>query len=441
MSGWLVPRQELTPDQLRAVELSPEHHRVVTGGPGSGKTLVLLHRARHLADTMKVPPERFLIVVFTKALAQYLRPALDDLDLPKESLCTFDSLCWALHRELISERRPWDGVNRCVDFAAIRTAVLDELLRNPLPRRPLDFVLVDEGQDLPPEAYDILRLLSWHVTVMLDQQQRIYDGGAAEAEILVALGLRSPSIWLPESNRRSPYIAALAARFLPAMTFPEGFEVLVRPAAGIGERAEKEKPLLFRATCPEEELARLAEVARERVARGERVAVLVPDRKMIRPIAEYLAARGIPVEVPPRRRQARRGAGPATRPNSPPTVRLPALDFATDLVKVMPYHSAKGLTFDTVLMPRLVDTAFRNAELESVLRLLFVGISRATTWVYMSTGAGREHPTLGLRVELIRGGPDIMLQEGDLMWPFEISRVSPGYSRTPETEKPIGDWL
>ena len=46
MSGWLVPRSDLTPEQLRAIELPPTEHRVVIGGPGSGKTQMLLHRAR-----------------------------------------------------------------------------------------------------------------------------------------------------------------------------------------------------------------------------------------------------------------------------------------------------------------------------------------------------------------------------------------------------------
>lgn len=430
MSGWLVSRQELTPDQLRAVEMSPEHHRVVTGPPGSGKTLVLLHRARHLADTMKVPPERFLILVYTNALSQYIRAALKDLNIPEECVCTFDSLCWDLHSQLVSEKRPWDGANRSIDFAAIRSAVLAKLRWNQLTRRPFDFVLVDEGQDLPIEAFAILRCVSWHVTVAIDRKQQIYDGGAAEAELLFALGIRSRSVSFLEAYRCSPYVASLAKRFVLDGKEREAFGRQAQAAMGKAAQAEKEKPLLFRATCPEEEMARLAEVARARLARGERVAVLVPGRRLVHRLAVGLAAKGIPVEVAANRNENRQESG------------LPTLDFATDLVKVMPYHSAKGLTFDTVLLPRLVDSAFRKVDPENLLCLLFVGITRATTWVYLSTCEGKEHPVLG-KAGLLEGGLDLVVQEGDPMWAFG---ESPGVDDA-EAEHEAGgsnlmtDWL
>lgn len=35
--SWLLHRTELTPEQLRIVEMSPESHRLILGPPGSGK--------------------------------------------------------------------------------------------------------------------------------------------------------------------------------------------------------------------------------------------------------------------------------------------------------------------------------------------------------------------------------------------------------------------
>ena len=426
MAGWLVSRQELTTEQVRAVEMSPEQHRVVTGPPGSGKTLVLLHRARHLADTMKVPPERFLILAYTNALSQYIREALKDLEIPEDRVCTFDSLCCDLYTRYVSTTRPWDGANRTIDFAAIRSAVLLELRRNQLVRRSLDFVLVDEGQDLPPEAFAILRYLSWHLTVAIDRKQQIYGGGAAEPELLFALGIRSRSVSFLEAYRCSPYVAGLARRFVRDETEREAFG---RQIATV--QAQKEKPLLFRATCPEEEESRLAEVARARQALGERVAILVPGRRQVQRLAAGLAQAGIPVEVP------------ANRKRQSQDVRLPALDFSSCLVKVMPYHSAKGLTFDTVLLPRLVDSAFRKVDEEQLLRLLFVGITRATTWVFLSTCWGKEHPVLGA-VGLFDGGPDLVVQEGNPLWGFDTkSELTPEQEEDPRTSRPrpVTEWL
>ena len=53
----------------------------------------------------------------------------------------------------------------------------------------------------------------------------------------------------------------------------------------------------------------------------------------------------------------------------------------------MAYPSAKGLTFDTVLMPCLNRRLFRIMD-ERLERWLFVGITRATKWIYFSTTDG-----------------------------------------------------
>ena len=76
-----------------AVESSPRQHRLVLGSPGSGKTIVLLHRARHLIDAFKTPPERCRLFVFTNALKAYIRAALRDLALPDDCVMFFDAWC------------------------------------------------------------------------------------------------------------------------------------------------------------------------------------------------------------------------------------------------------------------------------------------------------------------------------------------------------------
>lgn len=90
---WLVHRTELTVEQERATTLSPREHRGILGSPGSGKTMVLLHRARHLMDEHGISPERLRIFVFTRSLKEYIRSALDLLDLPDDSVMTFDAWC------------------------------------------------------------------------------------------------------------------------------------------------------------------------------------------------------------------------------------------------------------------------------------------------------------------------------------------------------------
>jgi superfamily I DNA/RNA helicase len=70
------------------------------------------------------------------------------------------------------------------------------------------------------------------------------------------------------------------------------------------------------------------------------------------------------------------------------------LDFASNRPKVLTYQSAKGLTFDTVLMPRLVQSSFTRESEDLIERLLFVGITRAMTWVYLSSTEPDSLPAL-----------------------------------------------
>jgi hypothetical protein len=51
---------------------------------------------------------------------------------------------------------------------------------------------------------------------------------------------------------------------------------------------------------------------------------------------------------------------------------------------------AKGLTFDSVLLPRLTAKAYYYINRERMKRMMFVGIARATQWVYLSTVKGTE---------------------------------------------------
>lgn len=390
MSGWLVPRGDLTPDQLRAVEMPADRHRVFSGGPGSGKTLVLLHRARHLADELRVPEGRFLVLVYTNALAAFLRAALADLGIPEDAVRTFDDWCAGHFERHVSSRPPLRSSGRIPDFAAIRAGVLADVRTHPR-RAPLyDFVLVDEGQDLDESAFETLAAVSAHVTVALDPRQQIYDGGARETQILRALGLPSRSVSLLETYRCSPCVSQLASRFIPGAEERESFLRQARTAP-----VEREKPLLYLASGGADEIDRLAEVARARLLRGERVAVLLPNRRLVYRFASGLVERGIPVEVPHRHGET----------DSP----FPALDFASDLVKVMPFHSAKGLTFDTVLMPRLGASDFFNRGDAALRRLLFVGITRATSWVYLCTREGDPLPLL-VDAGLLSGTPDLVVQ-------------------------------
>ncbi len=67
----------LHPTQRRIVETKAKGSMAVRGGAGTGKTVVLLHRARHLVERVFTAPEdRILVTTFTKNLAEDLKANL-----------------------------------------------------------------------------------------------------------------------------------------------------------------------------------------------------------------------------------------------------------------------------------------------------------------------------------------------------------------------------
>ncbi|MBQ3358380.1 MAG: AAA family ATPase [Microbacterium sp.] len=68
----------LHPEQREHVEKPRNGSFRLTGGAGTGKTVVLLHRARHLAQLD--PEARIVLTTFTRALAENLRRDLERLD-------------------------------------------------------------------------------------------------------------------------------------------------------------------------------------------------------------------------------------------------------------------------------------------------------------------------------------------------------------------------
>lgn len=373
MSTWLLPRSDLTPEQLRGVQLPWDEHKLILGLPGSGKTQVLIHRADYLRERLKTQLGKFRVFIFTNVLRDYIRSGLELLNLPLDSVCTFDHFCVEFYQRHISRNPPWKSEERTYDFLKIREAVLACLSSRADLSLSLDFALVDEGQDLTPESFTILKYLARHVTVFADHLQQIYEKGSDEGTILYQLGITRQHLTLLGAYRNSPDVAQLAAYFIPDEERRRQYLSQIR--AG---QVERERPLLFIPKTMDEEMDRLAEITRQRQFKNQRIGIIVPMRKQVYGLADGLAERGVAVE--------KAISGPyKTRVGGTTNVR-----FDNMTPKIVSYHSAKGLTFDCVLLPRLTEGSFQRFDLQIRQRLLFVGIARAMCWVYLSTVEGNE---------------------------------------------------
>ena len=398
---FLLHDSQLTREQRSIVELRPDRHHLVLGPPGSGKTQVLLHRARWLRDRANTPPDRYRIFVFTNVLSQFIRQSLDYLTIPLGNVQTFDDWCGGIWESLIGGRKPKvPAPGKGLDYPAIRRGVAAALQKSPGAARLLDFAMVDEGQDLDVHAYQILRAAVPHVSVFADARQQIFEGGLGEAEILMSLGVPQQTAALLPAYRNSPDVAKLASYF------GNRFDGLNYTAK------DHQKPCFYVASDWDDEIDQMALIIREQMRLNHKVCIIVPTNRDLYGVAKRLGERGVPVEkaTPPR------GGGP------------PA-DFNTLTPKVATYHSAKGLTFDCVILPKLVENNFHRVTGPRRHRLLLVGITRATQWVYLSTVRGYELKEVALLREAEANGDLFVLNSSK---PAATAPPPPAEEPTPE---------
>lgn len=161
-------------EQERTAHHMGPGYRVIRGVAGSGKTLVLTHRARRVAQGW--PDWRILLTCFNRPLASALAAQLEDC-----ANVVVRSIDRQAHRllegaGLIEDAKKPDFEQRRFD-ALDYLRGLDEAERR---ERGYDMVLVDEAQDLGADGLD----LAWallkpgrdHFVMALDGAQRIYRG-------------------------------------------------------------------------------------------------------------------------------------------------------------------------------------------------------------------------------------------------------------------------
>lgn len=477
---WLVPLGDLTEDQIMAVQASTDRNRIIVGGPGSGKTLVLVHRAHQLILS-GVRRDRVRVLVFTNVLKEYLREGLADLGLigpqadpgttpdthpqlvqyrmadlgPRECAVvavmvdeqdqvtggftrrrrrwyrrhdiddliaagavrsravnpqfarialaawdeqtpvdhadpeeldedglvqTFDAWVRGLYGDLIGGRLPvTKGFNLDHELirAKVHAALQEERVKNPSTGPRFAVALVDEGQDLSPIALEILAMACGHVTLAMDSRQQIYDLPTDLTAACTALGVKRAAASLLTSYRCTPLIVDLAASFLPDPETARRFrQATLLPIDAV------ETPVAFEADSDEAELDELAQQLLARAMNGERSAVLVPSNRLLKAFADGLQARNLEI---------------ATDVD---------LDFDDLRPMLLTYHKAKGLTVDSVFLPRLIAKSFPTFIDDQVRpRLLFVGVTRATRWAWLGLRSGDRLPELvGLDQLITRGG-------------------------------------
>lgn len=196
--------QDLSKEQEEVRALSKEGQHLIVGGPGTGKTVVALFRARR----HRREGDNYVFLVYNHLLLR----ASHQLFPGELSRATWMAWFHKRFKEVTGEPVPqqvadgfrpidWEGVLR---IAAAASPVADA-----------PFLVVDEGQDMPPQFYRALVALGFErFFVTADQNQQIHDEHSSRRAIEVELDIDTGDvIELKHNYRNSGPVAKLACAF------------------------------------------------------------------------------------------------------------------------------------------------------------------------------------------------------------------------------------
>jgi DNA helicase II / ATP-dependent DNA helicase PcrA len=199
--------QDLSKDQERARLLPREGSYLIVGGPGTGKSIIALLRTR--AHHRPKGAQEYVFLVYNRLLLEASR------ELVGNAINAHPWKTWfkGMYKRALGQPCPViDGQAFTLDWAEILDAIVGA---HDVPTPLTPFVVIDEGQDMPPEFYRALIELDFkHVYVVADQNQRITEEHSSLHEIATELPIHPDArIELTENYRNCDRIARLAQAF------------------------------------------------------------------------------------------------------------------------------------------------------------------------------------------------------------------------------------
>lgn len=365
--NWFIPFNQLTAEQQKVVSLGTEVNRVLSGGPGSGKTIILLHRAYYLHKAKHIPADRIHIFVYNKILLSFIQSGLLALGLDPAMASTFDSWCYHYYRSNIGKKIPRVQGKTSPDFKEIRKQNYEKIVStNSSPS--FDALMVDEGQDLDEVCYKIFLKIAKHITVACDFKQQIYEIDESQEKLLTLLNARNSYNTLTRLLRCTPGVANTAEAFISDDKLKQEF----RKQVELLERRDQ-VPVLQFAPYSSIESSELMKQIKMRVNNGDSVGIVFPYDKTLYGFVKAALKEGIEIETPT-----------ATKFSK-------AHDFNSLSPKAFTIFGIKGLTFDVVLIPSLQNHFYAQMNPDQLLKCLFVAVTRAVHWVYFSS-ANQTYP-------------------------------------------------
>jgi len=355
---------ELSKQQDAALSLSLEGQHLIIGGPGTGKSVVALLRARRLAKAKSA--YTFLVYnhVLNRSNAQFSGGEFQ-LD-----ASTWDTWFRAIYGAILGQpipTLPSPTSYKPIDWVSVLSAI-QQLPNERLPKA-LPSLVIDEGQDMPLTFYRALVALGFsNFYVVADQNQQLHpDRCSTRQEIEGVLGLDVDDTIELKHNYRNPLPVALLARAFytgdPASPPPE------LPAAS--ESVWTPRLLHYGSQGDpsfEQIVARILKLSDRN--RRKLVGVITPNNR----IRERFVRALLEVDV-----DLDHGRPPIATYASGMGAEL---EFKLGGIMVLNAHSCKGLEFDIAMLADIDEHQPKNDEFALKSRF-YVMVSRARERVFL----------------------------------------------------------
>ncbi len=343
-------------------------HYVLSGVAGSGKTVLLMARARWLAA--KHPEKRSLLLCFNKVLAEWLKARMRDC--PNVTVTHFDG--WAKSVGLTRKE---------TDDAVFGARVLSAITKRGDAAREWDSVLIDEAQDFEPTWFQCALAVmkdpvEGDLIIVADGSQRLYKRNKVSWS---ALGIQvvgrsiSARFDLDKNYRNTPHIATLARIFSADERNVDGIN-----SVGVGPQSCRRVPVgsdptFVRAKNHADQVEDALKIVSHWL-KGERkgkefapirpedIGVFYPrlfqgERPLMQRLVDGLSTLA------------------ETRWLNADDVNEPHLAVNDAAIKVQTIHSSKGLQYKAVIVLWADQLSNASATAEEDRRQLYVAITRA----------------------------------------------------------------
>jgi hypothetical protein len=385
--GITTPRTSSLPELMQVLDLRQEQvartlaegHWILHGSAGSGKTMILLFRARQLQATAR--PERpVLVLCHNRVLANRIEALLLEHGADNRiQVRTFHGWC----EDLVLRFNLDVSVDRrAVDYLDALVRTTERALESGfIPVDRYTAILVDEGHEF--EATWLKMISSQmppdqgHLLVLYDDAQSPFQRQRRRFSF-ASVGIQAEGHvrTLRVDYRNTHEIQSVAARLahqllvspdtgLPTAPGTEPMPLL--PPASCGRRGTL--PMLLDARDAETEAMLIADrvwrATTDGVPAGD-IAILVRAKFLMPPIEKALIARGLQVQS-----MGDRG--------------FQHFDWAAPAVRLLTMQAARGLEFPSVIVAGLQSMPRRSEPLDEEIRLLYIAMTRATQELLLAT--------------------------------------------------------